>query len=296
MVNRVIDRLCQVQGVEYLPVIEIKELLDVSYQAAKKIHDGGGISMATAMKAGEKMPSIEPLWLMTGVGPMVRPGFQERPEPGADDFQFSVAEPPEPYYPTLQPILAWDHPDDLPEGEFVMVPKLDVKLSAGNGHEQLEINLTRSTPLAFRASWVREKRLKPGKLAAMTATGDSMQPGIFNGDSLLVDTSQTEVLDGKVYALWYDGGVNMDEEQKGSQIPLPTQVALAQTMALTGALMAIVRANPSPELYAELLKALDAYETQTLMLGFHDEAVAQGRAAIAALLPDLQTRPSSGLM
>lgn len=206
MVNRVIDRLCQVQGVEYLPVIEIKELLDVSYQAAKKIHDGGGISMATAMKAVEKMPSVEPLWLMTGVGPMVRPGFQERPEPGADDLQFSVAEPPAPYYPTLQPILAWDHPDDLPEGEFVMVPKLDVKLSAGNGHEQLEINLTRSTPLAFRASWVREKRLKPGKLAAMTATGDSMQPGIFDGDSLVVDTSQTEVQDGKVYALWYDGG------------------------------------------------------------------------------------------
>lgn len=206
MVNRVIDRLCQVQGVEYLPVIEIKELLDVSYQAAKKIHDGGGISMATAMKAGEKMPSIEPLWLMTGVGPMVRPGFQGRPEPSADDLQFSVAEPPAPYYPTLQPILAWDHPDDLPEGEFVMVPKLDVKLSAGNGHEQLEINLTRSTPLAFRASWVREKRLKPGKLAAMTATGDSMQPGIFDGDSLVVDTSQTEVQDGKVYALWYDGG------------------------------------------------------------------------------------------
>lgn len=107
---------------------------------------------------------------------------------------------------TFQPILAWEFPDDLPEGEFVMVPKLDVKLSAGNGHEQLEINLTRSTPLAFRASWVREKRLKPGKLAAMTATGDSMQPGIFDGDSLVVDTSQTEVQDGKVYALWYDGG------------------------------------------------------------------------------------------
>lgn len=209
MVNRVIDRLCQVQGVEYLPVIEIKELLDVSYQAAKKIHDGGGISMATAMKAGNTMPSIEPLWLMTGVGPMVRSGFRVDPSNEATDTRFNrrdaVAEPG-PSYSTLQPILAWDYPDDLPEGEFVMVPKLDIKLSAGNGHEQLEINLTRSTPLAFRASWVREKRLKPSKLAAMTATGNSMEPGIFDGDSLVVDTSQTEVLDGKVYALWYDGG------------------------------------------------------------------------------------------
>ena len=205
MVNRVIDRLCQVQGVEHLPVIEIKELLDVSYQAAKKIHDGGGISMATAMRAAQSMPTIEPLWLMTGVGPMHKPDFQVQ-EPAE---QYSVALDAvglPPAQPSLQPILAWEFPDDLPEGEFVMVPKLDIKLSAGNGHEQLEINLTRSTPLAFRASWVREKRLKPSKLAAMSATGNSMEPGIFDGDSLVVDTSQTEVLDGKVYALWYDGG------------------------------------------------------------------------------------------
>lgn len=209
MVVRVIDRLCQVQGVESLSVIAIKDLLDVSYQAAKKIHDGGGISMATAMKAGEKMPSIEPLWLMTGVGPMVKaspPSSRQAEAGGAQRLIDAAAAEPAFPYSTLQPILAWEHPDDLPEGEFVMVPKLDVKLSAGNGHEQLEIELTRSTPLAFRASWVREKRLKPSKLAAMTATGNSMEPGIFDGDSLVVDTAQTEVIDGKVYALWYDGG------------------------------------------------------------------------------------------
>lgn len=121
------------------------------------------------------------------------------------DIRFSVVDP-EWNRPTLQPILSWEHQDDLPEGEFVMVPRLAVNLSAGNGHEQVEIEFTKATPQAFRAQWIREKRLKPNKLAAMTASGNSMEPGIFNGDSLLVDTSQTEVLDGKVYALWYDGG------------------------------------------------------------------------------------------
>jgi transcriptional regulator with XRE-family HTH domain len=33
----------------------------------------------------------------------------------------------------MEPILAWEHPDDLPDGEFVMVPRLDVHLSAGGG-------------------------------------------------------------------------------------------------------------------------------------------------------------------
>lgn len=110
--------------------------------------------------------------------------------------------------PSMQPILSWEHEEDLPPGEFVMVPRLDVHLSAGAGHgsTQVEILFDEALPQAFRADWIRGQHLRPKKLAAMTARGDSMEPTIFDGDSLLVDTSQTEVLDKKVYALWYDGG------------------------------------------------------------------------------------------
>lgn len=115
-----------------------------------------------------------------------------------------AAEPPPSY--GLEMILAWEHPDDLPPGEFVMVPRLDVHLSAGGGRDQVEIELTKENPQAFRTEWIRLMRLKPAKLAAMRASGVSMEPTIHDGDSLLIDTSQTSVVDGKVYALWYDGG------------------------------------------------------------------------------------------
>lgn len=117
----------------------------------------------------------------------------------------AAAEEPRAAY-GMEPILAWEHPDDLPPGEFVMVPRLDVHLSAGGGREQVEIELVKENPQAFRTEWIRQQRLKPGKLAAMRASGESMEPTIHDGDSLLVDTSQTQVTDGKVYALWYDGG------------------------------------------------------------------------------------------
>ena len=107
---------------------------------------------------------------------------------------------------TLQPILAWEHESDLPPGEFVMVPRLNVVLSAGNGHEQIEIEFVKHQPQAFRADWIRRERLKPSKLASMNAQGDSMEPVIFHDDALIVDTSQTAVSDGKVYAIWYEGG------------------------------------------------------------------------------------------
>jgi phage repressor protein C with HTH and peptisase S24 domain len=121
------------------------------------------------------------------------------------EFSGNAAEEPRPAY-GLAPIFAWEHTDDLPAGEYVMIPRLDVQLSAGSGREQLEIGLMKDNPQAFRAEWIRLMKLKPNKLAAMRAHGNSMEPTIHDGDSLLVDTSQTTVGDGKVYALWYDGG------------------------------------------------------------------------------------------
>ena len=106
----------------------------------------------------------------------------------------------------MMPILAWEHETDLPEGEYILVPRLNIHLSAGGGKEQIELELAENTPLAFRADWVRKMHLKPKRLAAMTASGRSMEPTIWDGDSLVVDTSQADVSDGQVYALWYDGG------------------------------------------------------------------------------------------
>lgn len=106
----------------------------------------------------------------------------------------------------LHPIAVWEYPDELPEGDFIKVPRLNVHLSAGNGNgEHLEVDLERANPQVFRAEWVRRERLKPGALASMYARGNSMEPRICDGDSLLVDTSQMTVLDGRVYAVWYSG-------------------------------------------------------------------------------------------
>lgn len=106
----------------------------------------------------------------------------------------------------MRPILTWEHEDDLPEGEFALIRRFGVELSAGNGHESIEIIMDEKQPQAFRADWIRRKGLKPVHLACMTADGPSMESRIQDGDALVVDTSQTEVVDGKVYGLWYDGG------------------------------------------------------------------------------------------
>jgi phage repressor protein C with HTH and peptisase S24 domain len=134
-------------------------------------------------------------WIVTGRGPKRAAAYAAR-----------EAQPDYRTAPTMQPILAWEHPDDLPPGEYVLIPRLDVHLSAGTGKDQVEIEFLEKLPQAFRADWIRAERLKPGKLACLNASGTSMEPTIWDGDSLVVDTSQRDVIDGKVYALWYEGG------------------------------------------------------------------------------------------
>lgn len=112
----------------------------------------------------------------------------------------------------LTRIFSWEHEHELPEGEFVMVPRFEVHLAAGEGDEQrnlferFQLELLHSNPLAFRADWIREKKLKPAKLASMIVRGDSMEDRLHDRDAVVIDTSQTEVIDGSIYAIWYDGG------------------------------------------------------------------------------------------
>jgi phage repressor protein C with HTH and peptisase S24 domain/DNA-binding XRE family transcriptional regulator len=120
---------------------------------------------------------------------------------GATDLQPS-------YLAALQPIHAWEFEEDLPPGDYAMVPRLEVKLSAGpgSGATQLSFDFDDGQLRAYSADWIRKNHLKPNKLRVMKGTGRSMEPTIFDGDDLLINLAETEVQDGKVYALWYEGG------------------------------------------------------------------------------------------
>jgi phage repressor protein C with HTH and peptisase S24 domain len=56
--------------------------------------------------------------------------------------------------------------------------------------------------IAFRRDWVRSNLgIEPDQLTVETALGESMEPGILNGDLLLVDTTDTHVHSFGVYVV-----------------------------------------------------------------------------------------------
>ncbi len=90
--------------------------------------------------------------------------------------------------------VAWD--------DFALVPVYDVEASAGHGsHVEAELQ---TGQLAFKKAWLREKGLKIGHLAIITAKGDSMNPTICDRDTLLVDTRVDKIIDDSIYIVQAD--------------------------------------------------------------------------------------------
>ncbi|MDR2365837.1 MAG: helix-turn-helix transcriptional regulator [Zoogloeaceae bacterium] len=175
-------------GMTQLQLARLVGLAQATISNIESERNQGSVESTALARALRVLPD----WLAEGRGP------KRRQDDGEADNAGSLS--------GLIPIEAWEHEDDLPDlGDFIRVPRLDVHLSAGHGREIVEVDLVREAPQVFRAEWVRRLGLKPSKLASMYAAGDSMEPRVHDGDSLLVDTSRTTVTDGKVYALAYAG-------------------------------------------------------------------------------------------
>ena len=127
--------------------------------------------------------NVNPKWLLEDKQPMRKGGRGDISEQAAS------------------PILQWDNPEDLPADDYVLVRQRLVRPSAGDGN--LVFEEEPGPPLAFTTRWVQNEGLRHSDLVIVEVDGDSMEPSIRHGDSILVDTGSVEVHDGKVYVIRY---------------------------------------------------------------------------------------------
>lgn len=102
---------------------------------------------------------------------------------------------------TIRPVLAWDSEDDLGDA-YALIPRLDIKASAGNGKIIWHID-EKSQRQAFRKTWLQRLGIDPAHAATLVAEGSSMSPRIEDGDSLVVNYKDQSIISGKVYVLTF---------------------------------------------------------------------------------------------
>jgi putative c repressor len=87
--------------------------------------------------------------------------------------------------------------------DYYYIPAYEIEASAGHG-AFTEGATTPAKHLAFRKDWIHDRRLAPTSLSAIFTRGDSMEPTIPDGATILVDGSRIEPLDGKIYVIRID--------------------------------------------------------------------------------------------
>jgi phage repressor protein C with HTH and peptisase S24 domain len=83
--------------------------------------------------------------------------------------------------------------------DFAPVRHLDIRVSAGSGAINEDANVVET--LAFRRDWLTKLGVSANSVVLVKVIGNSMQPGLHDGDLALVDTTKTTIRSGNVYAM-----------------------------------------------------------------------------------------------
>lgn len=115
---------------------------------------------------------VDPGWLQSGEGPM-------RAGPA--------------------PISMEGNPD------YPAIRRVHFKLSAGASGFGVDYEGEDAAPIVFRREWYERNGYQPGKLLAVRVANGSMEPGLYDGDTVVVNTADTTPADGAVFAVNYEG-------------------------------------------------------------------------------------------
>lgn len=155
-----------------MTVRELATRLGVTTQAIYKVLRGETRSLqASHHLAACRALQVEPKWLADGVGPMVAP--RSIPLVGNPD------------YPAIR--------------------RVRLRFDAGvHGYRVDQLEEPEVDPLVFRASWFRTRGFAPEKLVAVGVSGASMEPTLYDGDTVVLNLADTQPKEAEVYALRYE--------------------------------------------------------------------------------------------
>ncbi len=107
-----------------------------------------------------------------------------------------------------QTFLTIDNDEDT---KFKNIPKVKARLCAGGG--SFEVGAEIEGYYAFQREWLRAKGLAD-KMVLMDIFGNSMEPELKDGDTILIDESQKDVLAGAIYAVGIDDTIMVKRVEK----------------------------------------------------------------------------------
>lgn len=89
--------------------------------------------------------------------------------------------------------------------DYPAIPRVQFKLAAGASGFSIDYLEDEAAPIVFRKDWYDSRGYDPRRLYALRVSGHSMEPGLWDGDTVVINTADTKLTDGDVFALNYEG-------------------------------------------------------------------------------------------
>ena len=95
--------------------------------------------------------------------------------------------------------------------DFVQIPKVNARLCAGDGSFEVGNNIQGF--FSFQKAWLRGKG-SAATMVLMDIFGNSMAPEMKDGDTVLIDQSQVNILSGAIYAVGVEDTIMVKRVEK----------------------------------------------------------------------------------
>ena len=89
--------------------------------------------------------------------------------------------------------------------DFPAIRRVNIKLSAGASGFGIDYIEDDEAPIVFQRKWFERNGYLPAKLLAVRVANGSMEPGLYDGDTVVINTADETPKDGEVYAVNYEG-------------------------------------------------------------------------------------------
>lgn len=183
------ERIKKARDYAKLSQEDLADAVGCSIDLIRKLEQGNRKDTTFKIKIA-KACGVNAEWLDTGEGAIID-------EPIPLFSRSSVKQERAEY--NLDPINLEDNPD------YPSIRRVNLRLSAGIVGFSIDHDIDDKSPIVMQRQWFESRGYNPSKLLATGVRGDSMSPGMNDGDTVVINTEDTTPVDGVAFAINYEG-------------------------------------------------------------------------------------------
>ena len=195
------ERLVWARTQKELSQSELAKLAGVSQSTIGNLESGLRLSARRIANIADAL-GVSALWLAEGVGEISARGQNDSE---TDEVSYRIDQARSNAITDTNPDFMKVKIAAIGGRQHVHIKKVKLRLSAGLTGFQVDPDFDDGGTITLDPSWVTRQRLVPDRLVAIAVKGESMEPALYEGDIVVINTADTKLVDGEVYAVNYEG-------------------------------------------------------------------------------------------